>query len=104
MLTPEAEKKIKQLLICKEQLQDKRLSIEEKEARLFDIERLKSALKEFQISLKKQDFEAYEDSTIIEEEKQYKFISYENQKKYAYDSDIGFLTNPRTEISSVISF
>jgi len=104
LVTSEAEQKMERLLVCKEQLQEKELSKEEKEARLFEIEKLKAVLKNFQISLRKRELEAYKDSVIIEENGPYKFISHNNQMKYAYDPDIGFLTIPKTEISSVISF
>ena len=104
LVTSEAEQKMERLLVCKEQLQEKELSKEEKEARLFEIEKLKAVLKNFQISLRKRELEAYKDSVIIEENRPYKFISHNNQMKYAYDPDIGFLTIPKTEISSVISF
>ena len=104
LVTPEAEQKVELLLEYKEQLQEKELSKEEKEARLFEIEKLKAALKTCQISLRKRELEAYKDSMIIEEKERYKFISYDNQMKYAYDKDIGFLTIPKTEISSTVSF
>ncbi len=104
LITPEAEKQMERLLIVKEQLQKKELSKEEKDAWLLEIEKLKAALKNFQISLRMRELEAYHDSAIIEEKERYKFISHENQKKYAYDPDIGFLTNPRIEIPTTISF
>ena len=105
LVTPEAEQKMKRLFVVKDQLfQEKGLSKEMKEARLFEIEKLKAILKTFQISLRKRELEAYHDSTIIEEKERYKFISHENQKEYAYDPDIGFLTNPRNEIPTTISF
>jgi CRISPR-associated endonuclease/helicase Cas3 len=104
LITPKAEQKMELLLAYKKQLQEKGLSKEEKEVRLFEIERLKAALKSFQISLRKRELEYYKHSPIIEENERYKFISYENQVKYAYDQDIGFLTIPKNEISSTISF
>jgi CRISPR-associated endonuclease/helicase Cas3 len=104
LVTPEAEQRMKLLLVYKKQLQEKGLSKEEKDARLFEIEKLKAALKTCQISLRKRELEAYKDSIIIEEKERYKFISHDNQMKYAYDQDIGFLTIPKTEISSTISF
>lgn len=104
LITPEAEQNMERLLLCKKQLQEKGLSKEEKEARLFEIERLKAVLKAFQISLRKRELEDYKDSTVIEERKRYKFISHDNQMKYAYDQDTGFLTIPKTETSPVISF
>jgi CRISPR-associated endonuclease/helicase Cas3 len=104
LVTPEAEQKMELLFLYKEQLQGKGLSKEEKEVRLFEIEKLKAALKSFQISLRKRELVAYKDSTIIEEKERCKFISYDNQMKYAYDKDIGFLTIPKTEISPTISF
>lgn len=104
LITPESEKQMERLLIAKEQLYKKELSKEEKEERLLEIEKLKAALKNFQISLRMRELDAYQDSTIIEEKEHYKFISHENQKKYAYDPDIGFLTIPKTDISPVISF
>jgi len=104
LVTPEAQQKMELLVAYKKQLQEKGLSKEEKEARLFEIERLKAALKSFQISLRKRELEDYRDSLIIEKNERYKFISYENQVKYAYDYDIGFLTIPKNEISATISF
>jgi CRISPR-associated endonuclease/helicase Cas3 len=104
LVNPEAEQKMERLLTFKEQLQEKELSKTEKESRLLEIERLKAVLKNFQISLRKRDIEAYKDSAIIEEKERYKFISYDNQKKYAYDPDIGFLIVPKTELSPTISF
>ncbi|MCD6359620.1 MAG: CRISPR-associated helicase Cas3' [Armatimonadetes bacterium] len=104
LVTSEAEQKMELLLAYKKQLQKKGLSKEEKEARLFEIERLEGALKSFQISLRKPDLEYYKDSPIIEENERYKFISYDNQVKYAYDQDIGFLTIPKTEVSTTVSF
>jgi len=104
LVTPEAEQKMDRLLVCKEQLWEKGLSKEEKDARLFEIDSLKATLKTFQISLRKREIEAYRNSTIVEGEEPYKFVSYDNQMKYAYDQDIGFLPIPKTEISSTISF
>ncbi len=104
LVTLEAEAKMKKLLICREELQKKNLSEEEKEARIFEVMQLRAILKNFQISLRKNDLEAYENTTIIEEKERYKFISYDNQDKYAYDPDIGFLTVPKTETSTTISF
>lgn len=104
LVTTEAEQKMELLLAYREQLQEKGLSKEEKESRLFEIEKLKAALKTCQISLRKRELEAYKDSMIIDEKERYKFISYDNQIKYAYDQDIGFLIVPKTEISPTISF
>ena len=104
LVTPEAEQKMNLLLLHKEALRKEVLSKEEKEVILFEIEKLKTALKAFQISLRKQELDAYRDSTVINEKEGYNFVSYENQRKYAYDPDTGFLVIPKTEISPTISF
>jgi CRISPR-associated endonuclease/helicase Cas3 len=104
LVTLEAEQEMKRLLICKKQIQEEGISKEEKEVQLYEIEKLKAALKTFQISSRKQELEAYKNSMIIEEKERYTYISHDNQKKYAYDPCIGFLTIPKTEISLTISF
>ena len=71
----------------------------EKDRLLLNIERLKAQLREYRLSLRSSDLEAYSGKAILEAEGAYRYISYENQEKYVYDSETGFLTEPKAEIS-----
>lgn len=103
LTTIESEEKFNRFLLLRELLQDKELSDEKKESILLEIEFLKTELKEFQISVKTSDLDCYKDS-IIQEKDNYKYITYEDQQKYAYTSETGFLLSPKEEIDSTLSF
>ncbi len=102
--TEEAQNDMEILLDYKRKLADKEVSGGEKEVILFGIEKLKGKLKEFQISLRKDEIKAYKDLSVIEGEGYCQYISYQNQKDYAYDKDIGFLTSPKKQIETTAFF
>ena len=59
-------------------------------------------MKDYQISLRDKEMEQYKNTFIIKGEAPYRYISYEDQERYAYDSDTGFLKEPREQIPGVI--
>ena len=77
---------------------------EKRETYLFETEMLKTILKKYQITLRGKDLEAYKNTNIIIENDYFKYVSYDMQKEYLYDEDIGFLTKPKKEISTTINF
>ncbi len=80
------------------------LSPEERDETLLQIEGLKIALREYRLSFRSSELKAYADSRIIEGLEYFKYISYENQQKYAYDPDTGFLKSPKQELSNAAIF
>lgn len=104
LTTPEADRDMNRFLEIKRALQDKTLSKSEKESLLFEAEILKGRLKGFQIALRFDELEAYQEGLIVEDAAHFKYISYESQRKYAYDPDIGFLIAPNTAIPQSLSF
>jgi CRISPR-associated endonuclease/helicase Cas3 len=104
LVTREYQEMLERFFECKESLREKDLTQKKKEAYLFKIQLLATELKSVRISLRKKELNEYKDTAIIEEKDRIQFISYENQRQYAYDKDIGFLTTPKTEISPVLAF
>ncbi len=104
LTTPGAQEDMESLIDYREKLSNGAFSDEEKESAFFEMENLKGRLKEFQISLKKYELEAYKDSEVITEIGYFKYISLENQEQYAYDDDIGFLIEPKREIETSVFF
>jgi CRISPR-associated endonuclease/helicase Cas3 len=84
-------------------ISDKSISKKERGKFLFKIEALKNNLKKYQVNLRGKDIEAYNDTNIIIDCAYFKYVSYDMQKKYVYDEDIGFLTKPKKEISTTIN-
>jgi CRISPR-associated endonuclease/helicase Cas3 len=99
LTTPEAQEKMEQLQFSLERLAEDELAAGEKDRLLLTVERLKAQLREYRLSLRSSDLAAYWDKAILEEEGAYRYISYENQEKYVYDGEIGFLTEPKAEVS-----
>lgn len=104
LVTPEYQEMMGKFFECKETLREKDLTPKEKEAYLFEIQRLTGELKSVRISLRSNELIEYKDNGIIEERDRIRFISYENQSRYAYDEHIGFLTTPKTKVSPVMVF
>jgi len=99
LTTPEAREKMEQLKFSMERLAGDELAAGEKDRLLLTVERLKAQLREYRLSLRSSDLAAYWDKALLEEEGSYRYISYENQEKYIYDSETGFLTEPKAEVS-----
>ena len=90
---------MEQLQFSLERLAGNELAAGEKDRLLLTVERLKAQLREYRLSLRSSDLAAYWDKALLEEEGAYRYISYENQEKYVYDSETGFLTEPKAEVS-----
>jgi len=104
LVTEQAQKDMDRFLKCKSDIYDKNLNKEEKETYLFEIEILKNILKEYQVNLRGKDLAAYHNTSILTDDGYFKYVSYDMQKKYLYDEDIGFLTKPKKEVSATINF
>lgn len=104
LTTPEAQTAIDSLRQNLAKLYEEELAEREKEVLLFEIERLKAILRDFQISLRPNDLENYEKKDIIKGEIPYRYITYEDQGRYAYDAESGFLKEPKEQIAGVICF
>ena len=89
---------------CLDRLYKDELTGEEKDNLLFEIENIKAVLKDYQISLRENELENYEEKDIIKGEAPYRFISYKDQERYAYDRETGFLKEPKEQISGVICY
>jgi len=98
LTTPESQQYMEHLLLLRTELSEK--SEKEKQSDLLEIEKNKRLLKDFQISLRKDELKAYKDTFVLTESDDIKFFSYEHQKKYVYDPDIGFMYEPKNEIES----
>ena len=46
----------------------------------------------------------YSNTPLLKEKWFYTYISYEDQEKYVYDTEIGFLKVPKEEISGAVHF
>lgn len=104
LVTERSQKDMELFLKYKSKIFDKNLSKKERETYLFETEMLKTILKKYQINLRGKDLEAYNNTNIIIENDYFKYVSYDMQKEYLYDEDIGFLTKPKKEISTTINF
>ncbi|MBU1875288.1 CRISPR-associated helicase Cas3', partial [bacterium] len=92
-----------ELLAC---LKERDLLKEEKDNILIEFEKLKNALKKFQISIYQQEFQKYQ--AIIKSATPgsdlYQYISYENHLKYAYDEKVGFLKEPKASLPGAMFY
>lgn len=104
LITKDAQQDMDRFLKCKNSIYDKNIHKKEKEVYLLEIEKLKNSLKDYQINLKKSDLKEYNNTNIIIEENYFKYISYNMQKKYVYDEDIGFLSESKKSINITINF
>jgi CRISPR-associated endonuclease/helicase Cas3 len=103
LTTKDSQLKMDELVEFYKEIECKDMLVSQKNEAQFKIEQLRNDLKSYQISLKPYELADYEDTNIITEEGWLKYISYENQKKYAYDNEVGFLTKPKLQPSSTIS-
>jgi len=101
-----AQEKMEILLDLKDTLKETVvLSKSEKDEINLAMELLKSELKQFAISVNKTDLEQYQN--IIKpnsENEYYKYINFEDQEKYAYDEESGFLNVPKQNIPNSLIF
>ncbi len=102
LITEEAQDNMEKLLSHKESLINDKLSKSDKEVILFEIEKLKGKLKEYQISLRESELVEYVNTYVLNEKDYYAYISYENQKEYAYGEKIGFLVKPKKNNKTMI--
>ncbi|HLP46629.1 MAG TPA: hypothetical protein VK469_11805, partial [Candidatus Kapabacteria bacterium] len=100
LTTPGAQEAMDRLRLCFSKLYEAEITETEKEGLLFEIEGLKATLRDFQISLREKDLENYEEKDIIKGEVPYRYISHEDQERYAYDAEAGFLKEPKEQIST----
>jgi len=106
--TEDAQKDMENLISLKRKLKEK-LSKEEKDKIRIQIEKLKHRLLEFKIAVYENELENYID--LIEPQKEllenknfpYQYLSYKDQKEYAYDEKLGFLKEPKKNVCSAIS-
>jgi len=105
--TEDAQKDMKNLISLKRKLREK-LSKEEKDNIRIQIEKLKHNLLEFQIAVYENELAIYKDLIKPQEELMenknfpYQYLSYINQKEYAYDEKLGFLKEPKKNINSAM--
>ncbi|MDD3175573.1 MAG: CRISPR-associated helicase Cas3' [Candidatus Nanoarchaeia archaeon] len=104
--TKTAQDDMEELLRLKDNLKETAtLPKTEKDNINLRIELLKSELKQFSISVSKPDLEKYKNIIKPEYENEfYKYISFQDQGKYAYDGQTGFLSEPKEEIPSCKCF
>jgi hypothetical protein len=109
LTTPQAQSDMEDLLSSLHSIRDTALSENEKDSLLLEIEMFKYRLNQFSISVYQNDLITFKDIIepheidITDFEYPYKYISYENQSTYAYDSLLGFCTEPKTEISGTVT-
>lgn len=100
-----AQTLMNKFLIMKEKLKNK-LSKEEKDNCRLQIEKIKYKLIPYKISVYRSNLVNYQAYLQPEEEIQYnenypyKFLSYDFQKKYAYDNKLGFLKEPKKQLNN----
>lgn len=99
-----AQESVEKLAAYLRQLAGEEPGMEETGRLKLSIERLKAELREYRLSLRTGDLEAYAGTAVMEETGYFKYISYENQGKYAYDEETGFLKEPKQEVSSAVFF
>ena len=104
LVSEQSQKDMERFLEYKSKIFDKNLSKEKREECLFEIEVVKTILKKYQINLRRKDLEEYNNTNIITDCDYFKYVSYDMQKEYLYDEDIGFLTKPKKKISTTINF
>jgi len=105
--TQKAQMNMESLISYKRLLREN-LSKDQKKQIRVEIEKLKNNLSAFQISVYDSELEPYRELIEPQEELQinkhfpYKYISFSNQKKYAYDKKVGLLKVPKNEINSTM--
>ncbi len=104
LTSPASQTDMDKLTLCLTQLREEEMAEEKKEALLFEIESIKARLKDYEISLRKNDLANYENTLIIKDETPYRYIHYEDQARYAYDPETGFLKEPKEQISGAMCF
>lgn len=108
--THDSQKDMQKLINLLDQIKTEKLSKPEKEKILIEIEQCKYRLNQFSITAPEKMISNY--SCIVEpygkdfkkNKFPYMFISYKNQKEYAYDSRLGFLAEPKSIISNTLDF
>jgi CRISPR-associated endonuclease/helicase Cas3 len=71
---------------------------------LGELDDIKRELYSYSINVFSKDLQNYLNTNILKEIRSLKYISYEGQREYAYDKNIGFLTEPKKVIPSVIIY
>jgi len=104
LTTKEAGVKMDRLFKCLDRIYSEELSEAEPDEIRLEVELLKVEMKDFQISLRTNELENYSGTPVLKEKWFYTYISYEDQEKYVYDVEIGFLKVPKEEISSAVCF
>jgi len=105
--TKQAQADMETLISLKRRFKED-LSKEDKGIIRLEIEKLKNKLAEFQISVYDSELENYRNLIEPDEELQqkktfpYKYLSFSNQQKYAYDNKVGFLKKPKNKINSTL--
>jgi CRISPR-associated endonuclease/helicase Cas3 len=100
----EAQEDMESLIEKKSMLEEGEMAEEETDRVMLEIERIKSRLREYGLSLRTGDLEEYRGKGIVEEVGAYRYISFKIQEEYVYDKEIGFLKEPKKEISGALCF
>lgn len=101
LTTPEIQEKMFCFKRHLSSLQEQEMTEDERSKLLLEIETIKAELKDYQLSLRQNDLKKYEDTDKIKGESPYRYITYEDQARYAYDQDTGFLKEPREQIPGI---
>jgi CRISPR-associated endonuclease/helicase Cas3 len=104
LTTAGAQGQMERLRALLDELADGELTAGEKDTLMLEMERLKAELRAYQLSLRSKDLAVYLDTPLLEECGVYRYISYENQERYAYDEDTGFLAEPKQAVSGAVCF
>ncbi|MCP4153976.1 MAG: CRISPR-associated helicase Cas3' [bacterium] len=102
LTTQQAQQDMERLLLCRETLCLGEMSEDETDGLRLDVERLKVSLKGFSISVFNRDLEPYEN--IINGDDYLRYIGFDDQEQYAYDEELGFLREPKEDISRSVIF
>jgi CRISPR-associated endonuclease/helicase Cas3 len=108
--TPMAQKDMETLIKHLSELKNSKLPKERKNVILFEIEKLKYHLNQFSISVYENEILSFksiiEPYDIDDDNKSffYRYISYKNQFKYAYDDKLGLCQKPKKQLSDSITF
>jgi len=104
LTTPEIQEEMSCLKRYLSSLQEQEMTEDKRSKLLLEIETIKAELKDYQLSLRKNDLKNYEDTDKIKGEAPYRYIAYEDQVRYAYDQETGFLKEPREQIPGNIHY
>jgi CRISPR-associated endonuclease/helicase Cas3 len=104
LTTQRAQDRMDHLIECLDQIYNKELNEAEFDQILLEVELLKTEMRDFQISLREDELGNYVASHVINDKWFIRYISYIDQKKFAYDPAIGFLKVPKEEISTAAYF